>query len=227
MFGFNLPENFNYPYSSQSITEFWRRWHMSLSRWFRDYLYLPLGGNRKGKGRTYFNLLVVFFLCGLWHGASWTFVVWGLFHGCFLVMERLGGAALLSALWRPARHFYAMAVVCVGWVLFRADTFGFAMHYLAAMFGFGHGGDTVYHLGGYFTPEVSVALAVGVVGSTPFVPFLRKTIEKLRKATAFGERAWGAYAIAGFEVMLLAGILMLSTMSLASQTHNPFIYFRF
>src|SRR6476661_1478866 len=104
MFGFRFPENFNYPYISQSIKDFWRRWHISLSSWFRDYLYIPLGGNRCSEKRGYSNLLIVFFLCGLWHGASWTFVIWGLYHGFFLVLERLRFGQVQESLWRPLRH---------------------------------------------------------------------------------------------------------------------------
>jgi alginate O-acetyltransferase complex protein AlgI len=123
MFGFKFPENFNYPYISQSITEFWRRWHISLSRWFRDYLYIPLGGNRVAPHRIYINLMTVFFLCGLWHGASWNFVVWGVFHGAFLIIERLGFSNVLEKSPRILRHAYAVLVVMIGWVFFRADTY--------------------------------------------------------------------------------------------------------
>jgi alginate O-acetyltransferase complex protein AlgI len=122
LLGFKLPENFRQPYLAQSVTEFWRRWHITLSTWFRDYLYIPLGGNRDGAARTFRNLLVVFLLCGLWHGAAWTFVLWGLFHGFFLVLERAGFGALLARTWRPIRHLYAFHVVAVGFVIFRAGS---------------------------------------------------------------------------------------------------------
>ena len=123
MFGFEFMENFNYPYISQSIREFWRRWHISLSSWFRDYLYIPLGGNRCSETRNHLNLLIVFFLCGLWHGASWTFVIWGLYHGFFIVLEHAGLGRVLDRQARPLRHSYALLVVLVGWVIFRAPTF--------------------------------------------------------------------------------------------------------
>src|SRR3954452_11314087 len=122
MIGIYFPLNFNYPYMAQSITEFWRRWHITLSTWFRDYLYIPLGGNRAGPVRTYANLMAVFLLCGLWHGASWTFVVWGLYHGLFLVIERIGLGAALQRVGREYRHLYVLLVVTVGWVFFRAET---------------------------------------------------------------------------------------------------------
>src|SRR5262249_18634459 len=114
LFGFVFPENFRHPYVADSVQEFWRRWHISLSSWFRDYLYVPLGGNRVAPGRLYANLVSVFFLCGLWHGASWSFVVWGLFHGSFLVIERLAGGAWIHRLPKPLRHAYLLLVVMVG-----------------------------------------------------------------------------------------------------------------
>jgi D-alanyl-lipoteichoic acid acyltransferase DltB (MBOAT superfamily) len=134
MTGFQLPKNFDYPYVSKSITEFWRRWHMSLSCWFRDYLYVPLGGNREGRARTYRNLLIVFLLCGLWHGAAWTFVAWGAFHGAWLIIERVGWGRVLERLPAPARHVYTMLLVLVGWVLFRAESLGDAGILLSRMF---------------------------------------------------------------------------------------------
>ncbi len=135
IFGFKFPENFNYPYISRSIKEFWRRWHMSLSAWFRDYVYIPLGGNRVSVLHQYFNLILVFFLCGLWHGASWNFVVWGLFHGFFLVFERISLVEkFLIKLPSIIQHFYAMFVVLIGWVFFRSVDLTSAMAYLKLMF---------------------------------------------------------------------------------------------
>jgi alginate O-acetyltransferase complex protein AlgI len=141
MFGLNFLENFNFPYISKSIQEFWRRWHISLSSWFRDYLYIPLGGNRKGPYRTYFNLFFVFLITGFWHGASWNFVVWGLFHGMFLIIERLGLGKLLAKTWAPINHSYVILVAMVGWVFFRADDLPLALEYLGAMFSFSLGND--------------------------------------------------------------------------------------
>ncbi|MCB1615707.1 MAG: MBOAT family protein [Pseudomonadales bacterium] len=135
MFGFRFLENFNYPYISASVQEFWRRWHISLSSWFRDYLYIPLGGSRVAPWRIYFNLCLVFFLCGLWHGASWNFVIWGLIHGAFLVIERLGFDKILQRLWRPVRHCYTLLVVLVGWVFFRAETLDTSLHYTKTLMG--------------------------------------------------------------------------------------------
>ena len=145
MFGFTFHENFDHPYASQSITEFWRRWHISLSSWFRDYVYIPLGGNRRVAWRVYLNLFIVFLLCGFWHGASWSFVIWGLYQGLFLAIERMGLGRVLERLWRPLRHVYLAAVVMVGWVFFRLETMEQAAVVLRAMVGLGTGDGLTYH----------------------------------------------------------------------------------
>ena len=191
MFGFRFPENFRWPYIADSVQDFWRRWHISLSAWFRDYLYVPLGGNRAGRARTYLNLLTVFFLCGLWHGANWTFVVWGLFHGTFLVIERLGASRRLfredSALGRrpeglhytrALRHAYTLLVVMIGWVFFRADTLTFALVYLKSMAGLGVAAPTAFSVSWYLTPELWLALAAGAIGSMPIVPAIARWVER-------------------------------------------------
>ena len=135
MFGFKFRENFNYPYSARNLTEFWRRWHITLSTWFRDYLYIPLGGNRRGMGRTCFNLVVVTGLCGLWHGANWTFVVWGCYHGCLLIIERITGLRNITpSRLNAARRAFTLLLVAVGWVMFRADDIPQAMLFLKSMF---------------------------------------------------------------------------------------------
>jgi alginate O-acetyltransferase complex protein AlgI len=219
LFGFRFKENFNYPYVAQSIQEFWRRWHISLSAWFRDYLYVPLGGNRVSPGRVYFNLVTVFFLCGLWHGASWTFVVWGLYHGAFLVLERLGLAAWLARLPRLIRHLYALIVVMVGWVFFRAESLGSAVGVLRAMAGFGTALPTPYAVGWYLTPEVGLALAAGIAGSMPLWPVLGARV-------ASREQRLGPLASA-VTCAALAAIFAGCAMLIAAHTYNPFIYFRF
>lgn len=162
MFGFKFIENFNYPYISQSIREFWRRWHISLSTWFRDYLYIPLGGSQVSEPRTYFNLLTVFFLCGLWHGASWNFAVWGLYYGAFLVLERTRVGAWIDALPRPFRHGYAVLVVMCGWVRFRADTWPHAMGYFGALSGLGPDA-LAQPLEQYATKQVLWSLGLGLL----------------------------------------------------------------
>ena len=225
MFGFRFPENFNYPYIATSIQEFWRRWHMSLSAWFRDYVYIPLGGNRTSTGRMYFNLVLVFFLCGLWHGASWTFVVWGLYHGAFLVIERVGLAALVNALPAPTRHIYALLVVMAGWVFFRADTFGGATAMLAAMAGAGAGAPTTYAPAWYWTTEVLLAFIAGTIGATPVIPFLARRLSR-RADEWTGTPALGWQGSMAAIVALLT-IFSASLMLSAARSYNPFIYFRF
>ena len=222
MFGFHFGENFNYPYVAKSITEFWRRWHISLSTWFRDYLYIPLGGNRVSEARTYFNLAIVFFLCGLWHGASWNFIVWGLFHGVLLIVERLGLSSLLARAWAPLRHLYVVLLVMTGWVFFRAPTLSMSVDCIAAMLGQAHGEAIDQHAGMYLNAEVVLTLIIGAVGATPVLPAVRAAV------AAITERMGAArHAVCIVEVALYSLILLLSTVSLASGTHNPFIYFRF
>ncbi len=220
MFGFNFPENFRYPYTSQSIREFWQRWHITLSTWFRDYLYIPLGGSRVSSGRTYFNLVVVFLLCGLWHGAAWNFVVWGLYHGAFQVVERLGLQAWLAR--RPAivRHVYVMLVVMVSWVLFRADHLSHAMGYLAAMFGLAHGTGH-YYPELYLNNYLRLTLAMGVLGCMPVLPALRTWLGAPEPSR------WVRLVVDGTGIAAVALILVACAMALSAGTHNPFIYYRF
>jgi alginate O-acetyltransferase complex protein AlgI len=224
MFGFRFPENFRYPYVASSVQDFWRRWHMSLSAWFRDYVYVPLGGNRTGTSRLYVNLVTVFFLCGLWHGASWNFVIWGLFHGAFLVIERLGLARRVQSIWSPLRHAYLLIVVMIGWVFFRAETLPGALGMLTAMTGLGHAEPTVYDVTWYLTPEVVVAMVTGIVAATPIAPTLGRILWTDGDAEASVRFAWlpSAAVTAGLFVLLFASV-MLS----AARTYNPFIYFRF
>lgn len=224
MFGFRFPENFRYPYTAASIQDFWRRWHITLSAWFRDYLYVPLGGNRVRPARLYVNLVTVFFLCGLWHGASWTFVVWGLFHGGFLVLERLGFGRWLARWPAVLRHGYAVGVVMIGWVFFRADSLAGALAMLRAMAGLGTAAPTPYMLAWYLTPEVLLAIAAGVIGSMPIVPRMASWL--VRPGQGEGRprlRSVPSVVAAAALIVLFAASLMLS----AAGTYNPFIYYRF
>jgi alginate O-acetyltransferase complex protein AlgI len=220
IFGFRFPENFRWPSVADTVQDFWRRWHISLSTWFRDYLSVPLGGSRVSPPRMYVNLVTVFFLCGLWHGASWSFVVWGLFHGTFLVIERLGLASAVRRLWAPLRHAYLLLVVMVGWVFFRADTLGGAAAFLRAMFGFGIAAPTEFSVSWYLTPALWLALAAGAIGSAPLVPWLARW----RRQTPAASRAWtlDAAAVAALSLILAASILQV-----AARSYSPFIYFRF
>jgi alginate O-acetyltransferase complex protein AlgI len=224
MFGFRFPENFQYPYASRSIREFWRRWHISLSSWFRDYLYIPMGGSRVSPLRTQLNLLAVFFLCGLWHGASWNFVVWGLFHGCFLAAERSAFGRWLDRAWRPLRHAYVLLVVVVGWVFFRAETLPQALAYLGAMAGLGAGDGVLHHLGLHLSPEVVVWWIAGCAGATPLVAAAaRRAWQGLARSPAPLATPTAALTLG----VVLGAVLLASAASLAAGIHNPFIYFRF
>jgi alginate O-acetyltransferase complex protein AlgI len=208
MLGFHFLENFEHPYISRSIREFWRRWHISLSTWFRDYLYIPMGGSRKGSARTLLNLVIVFTLCGLWHGAKWSFVIWGLWHGLFLCFERIPLVKkALDGLPRALGTIYAFLVVLVGWVLFRADSLTAALDYLSSMFSlkFGAGADAA----SIVDARTGILLLVGLA-------FCFKW-PKIR-SNAFTQ-ALGTVA----ALLLLA----LSALTLAGGTYNPFIYFRF
>jgi alginate O-acetyltransferase complex protein AlgI len=234
MFGFRFPENFRWPYVANSVTAFWRRWHISLSTWFRDYLYIPIGGNRVSPARRYRNLVTVFFLCGLWHGASWNFVIWGLWHGSFLVIERLLGGirnrirnrirnpqstirndtGVLA--WPIWPHVYTLLVVIIGWVFFRAETLPGAIAFLQAMAGLTTSAPTPYTVAWYLTPELSLALVAGAIGSAPWVPALAARIEK-----------GNSWSLPLLNTAALMALLVLSIMSMAARTYNPFIYFRF
>jgi alginate O-acetyltransferase complex protein AlgI len=222
--GFDFPQNFNFPYISQSITEFWRRWHMTLSSWFRDYLYIPLGGNRDGALKTYRNLFLVFLLCGLWHGAAWTFVLWGLYHGSLLVIERIGLGALLQRAPAAARHLYALLAIMIGWVLFRAESIEQATGLLARMFTPDDGTSDI-PIALYLTGETVLTLAAATLLSTPLV------LNALRPWMAVPiQRPWPAQLPAraysfGFVAALL--VLAASFVKIITGSYSPFIYFRF
>jgi alginate O-acetyltransferase complex protein AlgI len=225
-FGFEFPENFNYPYVSQSVQEFWRRWHITLSSWFRDYLYIPLGGNRCSPAKHYRNLIAVFLLCGLWHGASWNFILWGLWYGFFLVLETLECGQLLRTAWRPLRHLYALAVTVIGWVLFRADSLFHALQYLMAMSGLGTAESGQYYIEQYVDNEVLLMMLVGAIGALPLSAFLERLsmgvfqrFDLLFRPVAFG--------VSIIQITFLSVLFLLSCMAVAGGTHSPFIYFKF
>lgn len=213
MLGFKFPQNFNHPYTAKSVQEFWHRWHITLSTWFRDYLYIPLGGNRCSRPRTYLNLWIVFLLCGFWHGASWNFILWGAWHGFFLMLERSRSGEPEIPLPALLRHFYALFVIVAGWVLFRADTLPHAGDYLATMFGMGHRpiaiSDPLILNSGH---DVLLALFVGIAFSIPIkspTVFLPLRVREVITPAAY------------------LSILFLCLAFLATNTYNPFLYFRF
>jgi alginate O-acetyltransferase complex protein AlgI len=225
LLGFTYPRNFDYPYAARSITEFWRRWHISLSSWFRDYVYIPLGGNRGGLAATVRNLLIVFFLTGLWHGAAWTFIVWGLYHGAFLMLERFGLGRALQRLPDVVRHGYALLVVLVGWVFFRADGLHRALGYLGAMFAPDAWWRNDPHLLARLNAEVVAALILGAILSFPTLPAL---LERWRTPRAQdGLAAQDTRAAHVLPVQVLICGLVLAVAHLVNGSLNPFLYFRF
>ena len=228
-FGFHFKENFNYPYISASIQEFWRRWHISLSTWFREYLYIPLGGNRKGKAKTYRNKLMVFFCTGLWHGANWTFIIWGLWHGFFIVAEDaakklfgLGkhGKNRRNPVETVLKHLYTLLVVLIGFVIFRADNMGQAFSMIGAMFSvIRASAQTGLLLAQCLTPLTMFALLFGLVGSTPVLPMVCRKAEQQTGSVYVCLRV---LSYVGALILLLVDILHLSAAS-----YVPFIYFQF
>jgi alginate O-acetyltransferase complex protein AlgI len=217
--GFDFMENFNYPYISKSITEFWRRWHISLSTWFKQYLYIPLGGNRKGKLRTYINLLIVFFATGLWHGASWNFVVWGgLFYGSILVIERLFLKNILdNNKHKILNSIYVLLIVIIGWVIFRADGLRHALSLIKMMFSFDFK-TTYVLLPTYFSIKeiIIIILSIFLCGFGHNIVEKLKCKDKLKKI--YEDK---------LEIFVIILILAISITELVSSTYNPFIYFRF
>ena len=211
--GFRFLENFNYPYISKSITEFWRRWHISLGSWFRDYVYIPLGGNRVKPLRQIFNILVVWCLTGFWHGAGWTFMSWGLYFGVLLIIEKLFLRKYLEKAPSFLQHFYVVFIVIISFVLFNADTFTMAFSDLKAMFGAAglplYSADTLYNLRSY-----GVLLIMAFIGATPLVKNIGKKIEGTKISTVL-------------EPLSVAVILIICTAYLIDGSFNPFLYFRF
>lgn len=211
MFGFNFPENFNYPYISQSIKEFWRRWHISLSTWFRDYVYIPLGGSRCNKYRGYLNLFIVFFLTGFWHGASWNFIVWGIYYAVFLIAERIFLGKVLEKIPRFLRHLYTMITVMIGWVIFRADNLEQAMRYIKGLFRYTKGDiiDTIYTL----NSEQIVMLLIGIILTIPIYKVFEKRTDK------------GSFIV--IQDTVIISIFLLAILYLVGNNFSPFLYFRF
>ena len=226
MFGFEFLENFNYPYVARSVQEFWRRWHISLSTWFRDYLYIPLGGNRGSKFQTYFNLWVVFALCGFWHGASVNFLLWGMYHGLFLVGERMFRGRVAAPRWLG--HGYALLVVMFGWVLFRADTWSQTLAFWKAMLGGGPSLAAGSEIRFWFGRDVQMAMVAGILFSLPVLSTVRRWLQSAgwgRSAESenrIGETLYLALRFAAIFALFLACVPLL-----VAETYNPFIYFRF
>ena len=214
MVGFALPRNFRLPYAARSITDFWRRWHMSLSAFLRDYLYIPLGGNRRGEARTYVNLSIVFLLCGLWHGANWTFVIWGAHHGAFLILERAGFSRLLRRIPGPLAHLYAVLAVMLGWVWFRSESVSSALDMFAGLAG----------LNGFYQPSLALgfglhALSIAALVLGGLIGFFRWK----RWAILSGE---GRFATIG-DFAFITVLMVLSIIWVGGTTSTPFLYYQF
>ena len=216
IFGFEFPENFNYPFISKSATEFWRRWHMTLGSWFRDYVYIPMGGNRVSKPRWFFNIFVVWMLTGFWHGAAWTFILWGLFFAVLLMAEKLWYLKPLERM-KFLPHIYKILFVTVSFVLFDSASVGAAVKSIGAMFGLA-GLPLVSFEAGYYLRSYAVILILGIIGSTPL---LKMCIAKV------AEKPVGEKVLNVLEPIALLGLLMLCTGYLVDGSFNPFLYFRF
>ncbi|MDD3814843.1 MAG: MBOAT family protein [Desulfocapsaceae bacterium] len=225
-FGLHIPENFNYPYISRSIREFWRRWHISLSTWLRDYLYIPLGGNRKGTIRTFLNLLIVFFLCGLWHGASWTFILWGLYHGFFLVLERSRLEQWRKKLWAPLQHVQTVLIIMVGWVLFRSETMADALRFFSLMAGVDNlpGGHS--SLAQFLDKKAQLELVIALLFSLPIMPLLGRWRDTLiARSGRFQVCVDGVVQLT--QLAVLAALFYFAIISIAAGVYSPFIYLKF
>lgn len=222
MFGFDFKENFNYPYGAVSVKDFWRRWHISLSTWFKEYLYIPLGGNRKGRGRAAVNRLIVFFLTGLWHGASWTFVVWGLWHGLFLLLEEY--VPFMRRMPRVLGHIYSLLAVTLGFVIFRADTIDYGFGYIGRMFAGGFDTASLSLALSQLTPWFIVILAAAVIGCAPIRPLADRIRLRLCGGGALTAKAQVAQGC--LYALAFAGLLF-CILQLSPGGYNPFIYFRF
>lgn len=217
MFGFTYKENFNYPYISTSVKEFWRRWHISLSTWLREYLYIPLGGNRKGRPRTVVNKMLVFLCCGLWHGAAWTFVVWGAIHGLFLLLEEY---LPIHKLPKPIGWLYTILVVALAFVVFRADTLTQAVQYIIQMFSawsFTSAGWVIFIE--QMTPLFLFSLAIGIITAAPILPAVKNKVSELSLVNQKRADVLGS--------VVCAALLVICILSLAGGAYSPFIYFRF
>ena len=215
MMGFNFPKNFDYPYLSKSISEFWRRWHITLGAWFKSYVYIPLGGNRKGMARTIFNLAVTWFLTGVWHGASWNFILWGTLYGVVIILEKLFLGKLLDKIPDIFGHIYTMLLVILGWVLFDTADLPTAGAYIAKMFGFG-GGALIDSTAMYQIATYGITFIICIIGCTN-LPKL--AVEALKKKSAVLVNYGG--------IAVITGMFIICAAYLVDQTYNPFLYFNF
>ncbi|KAF0819036.1 putative poly(beta-D-mannuronate) O-acetylase [Bacillus sp. ZZV12-4809] len=221
MFGFKFLENFNYPYISRSVTEFWRRWHMSLSSWFRDYLYIPLGGNRGTTFQLYRNIFIVWMATGIWHGAAWTFIAWGIYYGVLIMLEKAFLLKVIKSVPKVIQHFYTMLAVIIGWVFFRSETFSYAFDYLQAMFGL-NGMPLWDSETSFYLTQNGIVIAIAIIVSMPVFDLIRKTLNSVMNKKENTRLSYDLIVSAGYVLVFLVTIV-----SVVSTTFNPFIYFRF
>lgn len=220
MFGFDFPENFNFPYIAKSAGEFWRRWHISLGTWFRDYVYIPLGGSRTGTARTYLNLFIVWFLTGFWHGASWTFICWGLYFGLLISLEKAFLLKLQAKIWSGFSHIYLVLAVMIGWVFFRADSFTYSLSFIKNMLGLS-GNPLIDNRALAYLKDYGLMVLIGILFSMPIVDYIK---EKLSKVSL---RPVMTHAIYLTQSISYAVLFVLCVIALIASTYNPFLYFRF
>ena len=215
MFGFDFTENFNFPYISKSATEFWRRWHISLGSWFREYIYIPLGGNRVTLGKQIRNIFAVWFLTGLWHGASWNFIVWGLYYGVILLLEKMVFKNILEKTPNFIKHAYTLLLVVIGWVFFASTDLTMAINYIKVMFGIGNN-PLIDNTGIYYLYTNAIMFVILAICSTPIVKIILDNIV-IKSRTKYVNISLIVYML----------ILFLATAYLVNETYNPFLYFRF
>jgi alginate O-acetyltransferase complex protein AlgI len=220
VFGFHFLENFNYPYISKSISEFWRRWHISLSTWFKEYIYIPLGGNRVSNMRYFRNIFVIWMLTGIWHGAAWSFVFWGLYFGCIIALEKFVLGDLLKKLWKPVQHLYALFFIIIGWVIFRSPTLSAGFNFIKVMLGFSGNWGTdqllVYYLHDYI-----IILLVAIVAALPVKDYF------IKKISAMHSERFKDFILYGLRNVYALILFIISFFYIIGSTFNPFIYFRF
>lgn len=238
--GFDFPENFRYPYAARSIKEFWSRWHITLSRWLRDYVFLPLAyrtldllkkerylGVRSEHWSYICATVLTMSLCGLWHGASWLFLAWGLYYALFMAIEQIGWGRRLKRLWLPLQHLYAILVIVLGWVLFRSPTLSFAGSYYKALCGLGRGRGMVFFPALFIDNEIILAAAIGLAGSLALAPWLGSMAGRLLRGLQGNGQNVLRFSLAAIRLLYLAGISLLSTLFLVGGSYQPFLYLRF
>ena len=222
MFGFNFPINFNYPYIARSVQEFWRRWHITLSSWFRDYLYFSLGGNRKGVARTYFNLFAVFFLMGLWHGANWNYIIWGCYHGLFIVIEKLGFKNVLAKINPNISLIYTLLIINFSYPIFRCENLADAFTFMTNMLDFSIHTNFEY-LTFYLNTEIMITLLLAIMLASPLHKKISTYLNELKRLNKIEHY----HILSNMKIVVLFTLLIIDYIYVSKGTYNPFVYFKF